>query len=63
MLVEKFANKHEKTLIKKVFEALDTDADGQLTPYNLSKGFEKTIGNKSKAEILQIFKTIDFDDN
>ena len=39
MLVQKFANKAEKRMIKQVFEALDHDADGELTPNNLFKGF------------------------
>jgi Ca2+-binding EF-hand superfamily protein len=33
--VSRFADKQEKRDIKSIFEALDTDADGELTPEDL----------------------------
>ncbi len=35
LIVSRFADKKEKRDIKSIFEALDTDADGELTPEDL----------------------------
>jgi len=44
LIVSRFADKKEKRDIRSIFEALDTDADGELTQEDISKGFKKTTG-------------------
>ena len=59
-----FASADELRQLKKVFHALDTNADGFLTKTELEKGYSKLMpGQTEKAEVDTIFKNFDYDGN
>ena len=63
-MVSYLATKEEKKELLKVFQALDTNKDGQLSKKELENGFSKIFGDpKADASVKEIMACVDIDDN
>ena len=58
------ATKEEKEDLLKIFTALDTNADGQLSRQELLAGFKKILGSyDAEEEVNRIMGQVDTDNN
>jgi len=64
-IASQLMTKKEKDNLKQIFNALDKNGDGMLTPEELLEGYTKLYGSKerAKAEVKYLMENADADNN